>query len=148
MAKEEKQNHRHQSAAEIKRMADVPQREFNERRRSVQAWVNRDALLVKQRFHFLQLGLDRQGGVHGVRAEYLARHGKQYPRLALESGRRLDFEPRRDDDRGVRHILEPDRLSGVMSHDHTHSKNLRRERLALGLDQDSLVRPFPRSPHP
>ena len=137
MAEKQKQNQRHQDAADIERVFDILQRMLDERGGPVQSRVQRHAVLVQDRLHLLQRRFQRQRDFHRVRA-VLAGHRHQDSGLAHDE-RVAEFWFRAFPH--GRHVLEPHALA-LMRRDDDFAQQFRRERLALGLDENALVRIF------
>ncbi len=79
------QHHRHQHATEIKRVRNVMQRNLNECRRTMQARIELDVLLIEERLHVMQHDLERLGHLHRI-GVVLAGQGQHDPVPALDEG--------------------------------------------------------------
>ena len=103
----------------------------------MQPRIHLDASLLKHRFQFVQRCFEQLSDFHRVRAVLAGhRHQQTGPphdnRIAKLRFRPLDHPG---------HVLESDAETVRMNDDHV-AEHFRRERLAVGLDRDALVRGF------
>ena len=136
MPKEQEQHHCHENASKPERMPDVDERRLDERRGPVQARIEFDAFLLEHRAHLAERIFERVGHFERVRS-VLARHGQQHAGPALDEGVAELWLRALDD---ARDVLEPERRAVGRIGQRHFAEHFRRERLALGLEHDALIR--------